>query len=117
MILVNNISTSLAEQPSPKSLPPGVPSFSEQAEIWANRAIATADAMPKGKRNKECIFAVATAKSNIAHLAERTGDFERAAGLFAESEALSKKIGYEEGKVVAIKGRRRTQGAIVNQES
>src|ERR1700759_104221 len=93
---VNNLANSVAQQKSLANPPPNFPSFEQQAELWASKAISVAEAIPAVHRTDECTTGCATAKANLAELAERAGRFSEALRLFKDAERLSNTIGYQE---------------------
>jgi hypothetical protein len=109
---VNNIASSLAEQRPLDDRPPNFLSFQEQALLWAEKAVAVAESIPAADRTDECTSGCATAKANMAELAERGGRLSDALALFKEAERLAKTIGFKEGEEVASSGRKRVHQTL-----
>jgi len=75
----------------------------------------TAESIPASARTEECASGCATAKTNLAELAERGGKLADALALFNDAEGISKSIGFEEGTKMASSGRKRVQQAMKSQ--
>ncbi|KAF2200417.1 hypothetical protein GQ43DRAFT_418019 [Delitschia confertaspora ATCC 74209] len=117
VVLMNNISTCLAQQtPPPSSNPSNSPSsFSnspalsrstviEQARQWADKAIAKAAMITPPARNEECDIGCATATHNLGEFLEMEGRIQEARQKYEEAVSLSKAIGFKEGRVNAAAG-------------
>jgi predicted TPR repeat methyltransferase len=111
---VNNIATSIAEKSPSASAPPNFPSPPEQAALWAQKAIDVSETVPESERTDECSTGCATAKANLAELAERAGRFDEALRLFGEAEQISKDVAFAEGVNFASLGRKRVQETTKN---
>jgi hypothetical protein len=109
---VNNIATSIAEQPAPPALPRNFPSQEEQSRLWAEKAIAVSERIVAPDRTDECSHGCAAAKVNIAELLERRGKLQEAQRLFGEAEGLASSVGFAAGVEVASSGRKRVQQEI-----
>ncbi|KAI1007035.1 hypothetical protein K3495_g1181 [Podosphaera aphanis] len=98
VILMNNLSTSLAQQRYP-------PEYSHtthetlisNATAWAEKAIALASKIKPPERNEECDLGCAVATHNLGEFLEMKGDFEAARKKYEMAGQLSKKIKFKEG--------------------
>jgi hypothetical protein len=106
---VNNIATSVAEQPPPPKPPRNFPSPAEQSRLWAEKAVAVAARIPEPDRTDECATGCAAAKTNMAELLERAGRLQEAQRLFGEAEQLAASVEFAAGVEMAAAGRTRVQ--------
>jgi hypothetical protein len=104
---VNNIATSIAEQPAPSEPPRNFLSQEEQARLWAEKAISVSEQIVPPDRTDECATGCATAKANIAELLERKGQLQDAQRLFRDAEEIASSVGFTEGVQIASSGRKR----------
>ena len=109
---MNNLASSIAEQKPLAKPPPNFPSLDQQAALWANKAIGLAQTIPAADRTNECTTGCATAKANLAQLAERAGRFADAIRLFNDAEKLSRSAGFQEGIQMASSGGIRVEKAL-----
>lgn len=100
VILMNNISTSLAQQ-SPPSNFPQAPSTREalisNATAWAEKAIALAVTIQAPDRNEECDTGCVAATHNLGEFSEMRGDSMGAENYYKQAAHLAKNIGFKEG--------------------
>lgn len=113
---MNNIATSVAQQSPSASPPPNFPSPPEQAALWAQKAIDVSASVPDSERTDECSTGCATAKANLAELAERAGRLDEALRLFGEAEKISKEVEFTEGVNYGSLGRKRVQEKLKNRD-
>jgi hypothetical protein len=106
---VNNIATSVAEQPPPPKPPRNFPSQAEQSRLWAEKAVAVAGRVAAADRTDECATGCAAAKANVAELLERAGRLQEAQRLFGEAGQLAASVGFAAGVEKAAAGRARVQ--------
>ncbi|OCL10082.1 hypothetical protein AOQ84DRAFT_316008 [Glonium stellatum] len=121
VVLMNNLSISLAQQkppPSSPSLPPTPSSFpntpspspsalTDQARQWASKALALAASIAPPDRTEECDVGCAVATHNLGEFAELDGDIQEARRRYEEAAALAKAVSFPEGEVNAKKGLKR----------
>ena len=113
VVLMNNLSISLAQQVSPSE--PSSPPASrieliQNARTWAEKAIALAASIAPPNRDKECDQGCTVATINLGEFAEMEGLVVEAKRRFMEGKGLSQGIGFREGGVKAEKGLRRLDG-------
>ncbi|KAH7135202.1 hypothetical protein B0J11DRAFT_517827 [Dendryphion nanum] len=120
VVLMNNISTCLAQQTPPTSSPsptttPSVDNLTsplpaaraalvDQARKWADNAIARAVEIKSPDRNEECDVGCAVATHNLGEFLEMEGKIKDAQQKYKEAESLSKSIGFREGLTNAKAG-------------
>ncbi|KAF2266132.1 hypothetical protein CC78DRAFT_531798 [Lojkania enalia] len=119
VVLMNNISTCLAQQtPPPLSAtlpqsatdsfpntpPPSRATLIEQAKAWANRAIAKAATISPPDRNEECDIGCATATHNLGEFFEMEGKLKEARQQYDEAASLAKALSFSEGYANAKAG-------------
>ena len=107
VILINNLSISLAQQlppPTPSSPPASRTELVQNARIWGERALAVASAIKPPERNEECDQGCAVATINLGEFAEMEGLVEEARRRFEEGKGLSRVMGFREGVEMAEKG-------------
>ncbi|MCJ1365389.1 hypothetical protein MMC16_004510 [Acarospora aff. strigata] len=112
VILMNNLSISLAQQdppPTPGQPPASRPALIANARVWANKALSTAAAIPPPERNSECDTGCAVATHNLGEFAEMDGDVAEARRRYGEARALAEAIGFAEGVRNAKEGLRRVE--------
>lgn len=123
VVLMNNISTCLAQQTPPTSSPSLSPTPSidnltgtlsapraalvDQARKWANSAITRAAEITPPDRNEECDVGCAVATHNLGEFLEMEGKFKEAQQQYKQAETLSKSIGFSEGSTNARAGLQR----------
>ncbi|KAF2468457.1 uncharacterized protein BDR25DRAFT_265109 [Lindgomyces ingoldianus] len=119
VVLMNNISTCLAQQTPPPSSstststsfpntpPPSRAALVDQARKWANQAIERAAAIAPPDRNEECDIGCAVATHNLGEFLEMEGMAKEAQQKYEEAASLAKAIGYAEGQVNAVAGLKR----------
>ncbi|KAF2706120.1 hypothetical protein K504DRAFT_470976 [Pleomassaria siparia CBS 279.74] len=113
VLLMNNISTCLAQQtpPPPSSSPafsntppPSRATLVDNARQWASKALALASAIKPPERTEECDLGCATATHNLGEFFEMEGRVAEARQRYKEAEALSKTAGFTEGLLNARAG-------------
>ncbi|KAI3326211.1 TPR domain-containing protein [Xylariaceae sp. AK1471] len=122
-VLMNNLATSLAQQPvqspfntqsvSATEKPSQAPTRAmllASARSWALQALGTAQKVTGEDRTEECDEACAVAMCNLGDIAAMAGDIEEAKRRFRESLELSQKIAFEPGIVQAKDGLKRVSG-------
>ncbi|OAL53713.1 hypothetical protein IQ07DRAFT_532155, partial [Pyrenochaeta sp. DS3sAY3a] len=112
VVLMNNISTCLAQQsPSPSTpltLSPTPPDFPvtnaapralriEQARQWATKALDHAATIKAPDRTEECDVGCVAATHNLGEFLEMEGRLSEARGRYEEAERLARKVGFREG--------------------
>jgi tetratricopeptide (TPR) repeat protein len=101
--LMNNVATSLAQQPPPDpALVAKTPNFiplSKQAERWCNKALEVAKAIPEEQKTPECITASSVAMYNLASFAELQGHLEEAEKFYTEARRLAVEAPGEEDQI------------------
>lgn len=120
VILMNNLSISLAQQkppplssspPTPSSFPntpspsPGI--LTDQARQWASKALTLATSIAPPNRTEECDVGCAVATHNLGEFAELDENIQEARRRYEEAAALAKAIGFPEGVANAKKGLKR----------
>ncbi|KAI0972292.1 TPR domain-containing protein [Xylaria arbuscula] len=121
---VNNLATSLAQQPLQSPLSPQPVSGNEKpsqlnsqvptratllasARSWALQALSTAQKVTGEDRTEECDEACAVAMCNLGDIAAMAGDVQEAKRRFRESLELSQKLSFEPGVEQAKDGLKR----------
>ncbi|MCJ1227224.1 hypothetical protein MMC12_003879 [Toensbergia leucococca] len=110
IILMNNLSISLAQQlPPPTSAfpPPSHSALISSARAWATKSLTTASTIKAPSRTEECDLGCAVATHNLGEFAEMDGDLVEARRRYEEGRGLSKGIGFAEGVRNAEEGLRR----------
>ncbi|KAI9673638.1 MAG: hypothetical protein M1817_002275 [Caeruleum heppii] len=113
VVLMNNLSISLAQQappPTPGTPPISRPALISSARTWAHKALDVAARIKPPQRTDECDVGCAVATHNLAEFAEMDGDVAEARRRFDEARGLARVIGFEEGVVNAEEGLRRVRG-------
>ncbi|KAF2276763.1 uncharacterized protein EI97DRAFT_432999 [Westerdykella ornata] len=123
VVLMNNISTCLAQQtpPPPSTSPPTKSSFPttkppsraelvDQARQWANKAIEHAATIAPPERTEECDVGCAVATHNLGEFFEMEGRWKEARLKYEEADSVAKVVGFEEGRERAKEGIRRLEG-------
>jgi tetratricopeptide (TPR) repeat protein len=116
VVLMNNISTCLAQQQAPppsltssKTLyatadPPPRSVLIDQGRQWATKALAKAAMIKPPDRNEECDLGCATATHNLGEFFEMEGKIQEARQKYTEAKSLAKAISFKEGLVNARAG-------------
>ncbi|KAJ4371104.1 hypothetical protein N0V83_004320 [Neocucurbitaria cava] len=123
VVLMNNISTCLAQQSPPSSsnaltlssAPSDFPITStaprailiDQARQWATKALAQASTIQPPNRNEECDVACAVATHNLGEFFEMEGRVKEARLKYEEAASLAKAVGFAEGTTNARAGLKR----------
>ncbi|KAI4677315.1 uncharacterized protein J4E88_007123 [Alternaria novae-zelandiae] len=125
VVLMNNISTCLAQQTPPtssnaitmSSAPTSFPVTNsaprslaiDQARQWAERALAQAAQIKSSssERNEECDMGCAVATHNLGEFYEMEGRIGEAKRKYEEAAQLAKKVGFAEGVTNARAGVKR----------
>ncbi|KAF1977305.1 hypothetical protein BU23DRAFT_526650 [Bimuria novae-zelandiae CBS 107.79] len=118
VVLMNNVSTSVAQQtPPPQALASSSPSspssfpntpapprsaLVEQARQWANKALERAGSMTE--QDEECNVGCAVATHNLGEFFEMEGRIEEARQKYTEAKRLAKKLSFREGQANAQAG-------------
>ncbi|KAK7179977.1 hypothetical protein DPSP01_009855 [Paraphaeosphaeria sporulosa] len=115
VVLMNNISTCLAQQtPPPASLTSSSPSsfpnapapprtaLVDQARQWADKALQRAGSITD--QDEECNVGCAVATHNLGEFYEMEGKIQDARRKYKDAEQLAKKIGFREGQANAKAG-------------
>ncbi|KAH8820813.1 hypothetical protein F5884DRAFT_765315 [Xylogone sp. PMI_703] len=110
VVLMNNLSISLAQQNPPSE--PGRPPISrsalvENARQWAQKAIDVAAKVAPPERTEECDIGCAVATHNLGEFAEMDGNIATARKLYEEAKSIAKGIGFQEGVINSEEGLRR----------
>lgn len=119
VVLMNNISTCLAQQ-SPSSsdaitmstAPSDFPVTNtaprtlliEQARQWAAKALDQAATIKGAERTEECDVGCAVATHNLGEFFEMEGKVKEARGKYEEAAKLAKSVGFAEGVTAARAG-------------
>ncbi|ORY07649.1 hypothetical protein BCR34DRAFT_570465 [Clohesyomyces aquaticus] len=114
VVLMNNISTCLAQQTTPppssgpdsfpNTPPPSRPSMVEYARQWATKALDRAAAISPPERTNECDVGCAVATHNLGEFLEMDGRLKEARQKYEEAFSLAKAVGFAEGKLNAKAG-------------
>ncbi|KAI5853219.1 hypothetical protein DFP73DRAFT_628523 [Morchella snyderi] len=112
VVIMNNLSLSLAQQP----LPPHSPItrhqlIADSATKWAEKALALAASIAPPARTPECDAACVAATYNLGEFAEMLGDRAGAARRYTEAASLARGLGVEEGVARAEEALARVQRA------
>ncbi|WEW60879.1 hypothetical protein PRK78_006367 [Emydomyces testavorans] len=109
VVLLNNISSQMAEQAQKPAPPPAetssgahMPPVSRDqllyaASEWAKKALDVADKIQPPVRNEECNQGCLTATYNLGEIAEMQGHFSEAKKYFVEAREVAKRIQSGEG--------------------
>lgn len=103
VVLMNNVAMSLAQQrPPPEMVAPGqrlptAATLRQQAELWADKALALGYGIQGRERTEECDTACSVALYNLGELAEMGGELGRAYQQYERAKAFSKQKGFGEG--------------------
>ncbi|CAO2655496.1 Nn.00g042990.m01.CDS01 [Neocucurbitaria sp. VM-36] len=123
VVLMNNISTCLAQQNPPSSsnaitmssAPTDFPVTNsapralliDQARQWATKALAQASAIKPPDRNEECDVGCAVATHNLGEFFEMEGKIKEARQKYEEAASLAKAMGFADGTTNARAGLKR----------
>ncbi|RPB13409.1 hypothetical protein P167DRAFT_573430, partial [Morchella conica CCBAS932] len=107
VIIMNNLSLSLAQQP----LPPHAPItrhqlIADSATKWAEKALSLSNSIAPPQRTRECDEGCVAATYNLGEFAEMLGDREGARRRYAEAASLARGLDMREGV-------RRAEGALL----
>jgi tetratricopeptide (TPR) repeat protein len=110
VVLMNNLAIALAQQLPP--VQPGSPApsrmeLAESGRTWAMQALALARTIAPPERTEECDVGCAVATHNLGEFAEMMHDHVEARKRYEEAAALSRAIGFEDGRANANEGLRR----------
>ncbi|KAF2458576.1 hypothetical protein BDY21DRAFT_385093 [Lineolata rhizophorae] len=105
VVLMNNLSISLAQQSPPPGAISASPYWSSpsretlisQARQWANKSIALAGEIPRTNRSDECDVGCAVALHNLGEFAEMEDRLDEAKRNYEEAQTFAKKIGFGDG--------------------
>ncbi|KAF2737020.1 hypothetical protein EJ04DRAFT_574877 [Polyplosphaeria fusca] len=116
VVLMNNVSTCLAQQKPPPTLPatlskgstssantfPAYPPppravLIDQARQWAQKAIDRAATITPQDRNDDCDSGCATATHNLGEFLEMEGRVNEARAKYQEAQSLARSVGFKEG--------------------
>lgn len=104
VVLMNNLSISLAQQnpaalltPSEAASAPTQKVLLQQATQWAQKALDVAAQIKPPVRDEECDLGCAVAMHNLGELAEMSGHLKAAGRKYKEAVALARAVGFEEG--------------------
>ncbi|KAK0118427.1 hypothetical protein ONS95_012713 [Cadophora gregata] len=113
VVLMNNLSISLAQQISPSNTPTSSrPTLINNACLWAEKAIAVAAKITPPDRTEECDVGCAVATHNLGEFAEMDGNVKEARKKYEEAKALAKAIGFQDGVQNAEAAIKRVQGLV-----
>ncbi|KAG8624972.1 hypothetical protein KVT40_006723 [Elsinoe batatas] len=110
VVLMNNLSISLAQQSPPSEpgvAPPSREALVQSAKEWAEKAIRMAGKIEGEERSEECDVGCAVALHNLGEFAEMLGRKGEAAGRYREALAVAKGAGFVDGMKMAREGLRR----------
>ncbi|KAF2830381.1 hypothetical protein CC86DRAFT_452823 [Ophiobolus disseminans] len=123
VVLMNNISSCLAQQSPPSTTdaitmstqPTDFPVTNkppralliEQARQWATKALAHAAAITPPERDQECDMGCAVATHNLGEFFEMEGKVAEARQRYEEAASLARAMGFAEGQVAARAGLKR----------
>ncbi|RFU32325.1 hypothetical protein B7463_g4026, partial [Scytalidium lignicola] len=110
VILMNNLSISLAQQnppPEPGQPPISRPALVENARQWAQKAVDLAAKITPPERTEECDMGCAVATHNLGEFAEMDGNIAEARRLFEEAKSLAEGIGFQEAAINSEKALKR----------
>lgn len=112
VVLMNNLSISLAQQSAPATAstpPPSRSALIANARSWAEKSLSIAAAIKPPERNEECDVGCAVATHNLGEFAEMDGNLAEARKRYEEAKGLSKAIGFSEGAERADEGIKRVR--------
>ena len=112
VVLMNNLSISLAQQipPPTAALPaPSRPALVSSARTWAQKSLSIAAGIKPPERNEECDVGCAVATHNLGEFAEMDGDIAEARRRYEEARGLSQVIGFRGGVERAEEGLSRVE--------
>ncbi|MCJ1407145.1 hypothetical protein MMC19_001215 [Ptychographa xylographoides] len=107
VILMNNLSISLAQQlppPASSTPPPSRLDLIASARTWAQKSLSIASSIKPPDRNEECDVGCAVATHNLGEFAEMDGDLAEARRRYDEAKGLSRAIGFRGGVERAEEG-------------
>lgn len=104
---MNNLSTSLAQQPVGKVPVSRQQLVADSATPWAQKALKLAESIRPPARTDECDLGCAFAMHNLAEFAEMLGDVELAKKRYLEAKEMAKSFGIKENVEKADEGLRR----------
>ncbi|KAF4550425.1 Hypothetical protein D9617_17g046930 [Elsinoe fawcettii] len=110
VVLMNNLSISLAQQSPPSEpgvAPPSREALVQSAREWAEKAVRVAGKIQGEERDEECDVGCATALCNLGEFAEMMGQTREAGERYREAVEVSKRVGYVEGQKMGSAGLRR----------
>ncbi|MCJ1251617.1 hypothetical protein MMC30_008852 [Trapelia coarctata] len=113
VVLMNNLSISLAQQSAPPAAstpPPSRSALIANARSWAEKSLSIAAVIKPPERNEECDMGCAVATHNLGEFAEMDGNLADARKRYEEAIALSRAIGFSEGVERAEEGIKRVGG-------
>ena len=113
VVLMNNLSISLAQQSSPPTAsmpPPSRSALISNARSWAEKSLSIAAVIKPPDRNEECDMGCAVATHNLGEFAEMDGNLMEARKRYEEAKSLSMAIGFSEGAERADEGLKRVGG-------
>ncbi|KAG0136537.1 hypothetical protein HOY82DRAFT_479001 [Tuber indicum] len=111
VVLMNNLSATLSQQPITPTLPVSREQLVEDsATPWAQKALKLANSIKPPDRTEECDLGCAVAMHNLAEFAEMLGDRELARQRYLEARSLAREMGVEEGVMKAEEGLKRVGG-------
>ncbi|KAI9727804.1 MAG: hypothetical protein M1834_007951 [Cirrosporium novae-zelandiae] len=120
VVLMNNLSVSLAQQQPPPSssaatTTPGTPPASRaqlvsSGRAWARKAITLANELQQEERDEECDTGCAVATHNLGELAEMDGNVGEARTRYAEAMRMAGAVGFEDGVMRAREALERLDG-------
>jgi hypothetical protein len=112
VVLMNNLSASLAQQSEPPkgfstAPPPSRAQLVTSARKWAEKALEVAAHIKPPARTEDCDQGCAVATHNIGEFLEMEGDLAGARARYEEARGLSKAIGFTDGMKQAQEGIKR----------
>lgn len=113
VVLMNNLSISLAQQSPPSTAgvaPPSRSALVESARSWATKAIDVAARIEPPERNEECDMGCAVALHSLGEFAEMNGDFTEAMKRYKEAASLARAIGFVDAAKNSQEGLKRLAG-------
>ncbi|GAB7350104.1 hypothetical protein MBLNU459_g0770t1 [Dothideomycetes sp. NU459] len=114
VVLMNNLSISLAQQQPPldsATAPPDRTAMVENARQWAQKALDVAAQIKPPVRDEECDYGCAVALHNLGEFAEMNNNVAQAKKMYNEAASLAKAIGFSEGVTNSQKALRRISKA------
>jgi len=107
VILMNNLSTSLAQQPVGNVPATRQQLVADSATPWAQKALKLAETIRPPARTDECDLGCTFAMHNLAEFAEMLGDVELARKRYLEAKQMAELLGIKENVEKAEEGLRR----------